>query len=278
MKKLLVASIAAATLWSAPGVAADPSSGVYWQVEGIYALKDPNAGFNNGFGGAIQGHDVGPGEGFWANGHVGYLLPSGWDWRLGGGYVKLGMGAGNGVGPSNEMFVTGARMYNVDADIGFVFGGPTQLRPFIGARYLNWNQKADIPASGPPACCFLNSDFSGVGPLAGLDLKSPISFLPNVSFVAGGEVAALFGSIDYQRGSFANPNANGNLSRTVWNYGAYAGFDWQVTRNASVGIKYRFMAMHGTAFENPQLQSGIPPTGTPTNLLQGPSISLAVKY
>jgi len=275
-----VASVASAADMpvKAPPSAAPASTGLYWELDGAYVLADPNLGFVNGFGAPIQGHGVGPGDGVWVSGHVGYVMPSGWDWRLGGGYAKLRAGDTNGVTPNNAILITGAHMYNVDADVGFTFGRPVQIRPFIGVRYLNWNEKADIPASIPVACCFLNSDYNGAGPLVGFDLKAPISFLQNVSLVAGADVAALFGDVDYQRGSFANPTANGSMSRTAWNYGAYAGFDWRVMQNISLGIKYRYMAVHGASFENPQLLSGTPPSGSPTNILQGPSVSLAVKY
>jgi hypothetical protein len=129
-------------------------------------------------------------------------------------------------------------------------------------------------------CCFLNTEFNGVGPLAGLDIKSPITFLRNVSFIAGGEVAALFGDTDFQRGTFAVPLATaGSVSRTVWNYGAYAGFDWQATPNTSIGIKYRFMAVRGASFLDPGVNNPDPtPNGKATNHLQGPSLSLTVKY
>lgn len=292
MKKILLTGVVAAAFCSAPALAADvpvkapsmaadSSSGIYWQLEGVYVFKDPNSGSNNGFGGAIQGHDVGAGRGYWTLGHVGYVMPSGWDWRLGGGYAKLGKGDTNGLFPPslNIWTVNSARMYNIDADVGFTFGGPAKIRPFFGVRYLNWNQKGDLNPAAPITCCFLNSEFSGVGPLAGIDLKSPITFLPNVSFVAGGDVAGLFGDTDFQRGTFSAPlPATGSVHRTVWNYGAYAGFDWQATPNASIGIKYRFMALRGASFVQPGFSPSPTPSGMGTNHLHGPSLSLTVKY
>src|SRR5258707_622947 len=127
MKQLLIAGIAAAALCGAPAFAADfpakaapaPASlgGWFWQVEGVYVLKDPNSGSNNGFVVPIRGHDVGAGKGYWTLGHVGYVMPSGWDWRLGAGYAKLGKGDTNGIPPPNNNIwtVNSARMYNIDA-------------------------------------------------------------------------------------------------------------------------------------------------------------------
>lgn len=277
MKKLLVAVTALSSLLAFAGLAsaADPvveaSGHAYFHLDGGYVFGEEGSGTEDG----LDPGEVFPGDGLWVSGYAGYTMPSGWDWRIGAGFADLGQGDLNDNGPVNIYGVDDTSMFNLDADVGFVYdmGGAT-VRPFVGIRYLEWEQDQGYHPDSPLGCCFTDSKFGGIGPRLGFDATMPISDMFN--FVGGADVSVLFGEIEFDRG-FETPPPSGDDGRTAFTLGGYAGVDISLTDNISLGARYRLMYLDGTSYDNANIL-GAEPTGKASNLLHGPAASLTIGF
>jgi opacity protein-like surface antigen len=267
----LVASVAPFLAFGA-ACAADmspPQAHSYLHLDGTYALGGAGGGIQNGFDPTI----IHQGSGGWASGYFGYVMPSGWDIRFGGGYAGLGAGATNGTG-ANIYGIDHARMFNLDADVGYEMGsGEMSFRPSLGVRYLNWNQYQGFHPDSPLGCCWMDSTFGGIGPKLGVDMSAPLA--NSLSLVAGANASLLIGNINYTTGT-GSPASTGAQGRNVLTLGGYAGLEWAVSDTVSIGARYNMMYLGGTSYDNQHLFAV--PTGTGTNLLHGPSASLTVKF
>ena len=117
----LTAILAAIIFTPMAAQAADPvvqeNGYTYIHIDGTYVFDGQGGGIQNGFDPAI----VREGAGGWVSGYLGYAMPSGWDFRLGGGYAGLGAGKTNGIG-TDIYGIDRSRMINVDGDIGYDMG------------------------------------------------------------------------------------------------------------------------------------------------------------
>jgi opacity protein-like surface antigen len=205
-------------------------------------------------------------------------MPSGWDLRIGAGYADLG--AGDTVGEEADIYgVDDAKMLNLDANAGYQLElGGGNVRPFLGIRYLEWDQDQDFHPSVPAGCCSMDSEFWGIGPQVGFD--ATFGLTERLSLVAGADAAVLFGDIDFEWGTNPAEPSDGSDSRTVFNAGAYAGLEFAVTETMSFGARYRLMYLDGSSYDTQAFDDNIntPPSGKASNLLHGPSASLTVKF
>ena len=280
----LVASLAAlsgflalANVAMAADPVVEPSGHAYFHLDGTYVFGEEGSGIGNG---TILGpEEVSPGDGLWISSYAGYTMPSGWDWRVGAGFADLTAGKSNGAADPEEYGVDDAKMFNLDANAGFVYdlGGAT-VRPFLGLRYLEWEQDQAFRPDIPLGCCFMDSKFSGFGPNIGFDASMPLSDM--FSFVGGADVSVLFGEIEFDRGiSGAQvPPASGDDGRTAFTAGGYAGLDISLTENISFGARYHVMYLDGTSYDTQGFFDAAGPSGKASNLLHGPSASLTIGF
>ena len=223
--------------------------------------------------------NVEPGAGTYLSGYAA-IAADGWEWRLGGGRASLGAGTGNGGGGTDEYGVSGATMWNVDADVGPQTGSTLgSVRAFIGARYLQWQQAQDFRPDSTPGCCGMTSTFSGLGPQAGISAEAAWGERLGQP-AAGANVAALFGRIGFERGvSGAEvPPASGSANRTVINAQAFVGVDLALTPNVSLGARYSIMILEGSSFADQGFDNPDGPQGRGENIMQGPSANLSVHF
>jgi opacity protein-like surface antigen len=247
----------------------DPAGHAYIHLDGTYALSKGGSGIDSG---NVPGQDK-LGDGFWVSGYAGYVMPSGWDWRVGAGFADLSRGKINGTGV-NAYAVDDGKMFNVDLDVGYdmALAGAT-VRPSLGLRYLGWDQDQGYHPDAPLGCCGMETDFDGFGPKIAFDAVFPISDM--FGFVGGADASVLFGEIDHSYGTGA-VDPNGSRNRTAYTLGGYFGIDWALSDNISFGAKYRAMYLDGTSYKDANFLSG--PSGRGTNLLQGPTVSLDIKF
>ncbi|MFT3673499.1 outer membrane protein [Aestuariivirga sp.] len=271
---ILLSSLAIAAL-NAPLRAADvapsdPGHG-YIQLNGTYAFGDVGSGIEST--NIITPGDFKTGDGVWASAYFGYVTPYGWDWRVGVGGADLSQGKLRGTG-NNRFGVDDAKMLNFDADIGYQMGsGDINFRPSLGIRYLGWDQDQGYHPDSPLGCCGLSSGFDGFGPKLGFDAAVPMS--GGVSLVGGAEASVLFGNIDHDAGtSYSDPK--GSKNRTAYTYGGYAGIDWAINNQLTIGARYNLMVLDGTSFRKANLFTS--PSGRGENVLHGPSINVMFAF
>jgi opacity protein-like surface antigen len=275
VKKVLasVAAVAGFLALTNAAMAADPvvesSAQAYFHLDGTYVFGEEGSGIENGF----DPTEVFPGDGVWVSGYAGYTMSSGWDWRIGAGFADLSAGDTDGAGV-DIYGVDDAKMFNLDADVGYVLdvNGAT-VRPFLGLRYLEWDQDQGFHPDLPLGCCFMNSEFSGFGPKLGFEASAPLSDM--FSIVGGADVSVLFGEIDYTAGT-SSPASTGADNRTAFTASGFAGLDISLTENMSLGARYHLMYLNGTSYDN-QNTFGVP-FGKASNLLHGPSASLTIGF
>lgn len=246
----------------------------YLQVDGGYALGEQGSGIVD-----FSGIDVHPGDGTWFSGQFGTLNPSSWDWRIGAGFASLNDGDSDGAGGVDDYGVDSAKMFNLDADLGWATNlGGLDVRPFAGIRYLKWDQDQGYRPDAPLGCCFMDSRFTGIGPHLGFDATMPLGGM--LSLVGGADASVLFGEIEFHRGTSGGqvPPANGDDSRTVFGLGGYVGFDVALMQNVSLGAKYRILYLSGSSYDDQGFSDPGGPSGKATNILQGPSASLTVEF
>lgn len=282
MKKLLLGLLATSGICMAvPAMAADyvppepaPAGYFYGSFEGTYVLGDDGKGIQSG-NGVIGGDRAKADDGFWISGHLGYVMPSGWDIRLGFGYADLSAGKTVGPAPSNEFGVDDEKMITVDAEAGYVFdlGEGSTVRPFFGIRYLQFKQDTGYHPDVPLGCCSMDSKFDGFGPRVGIE--GAFAIADPIKLVGGADVSVLFGDIDFDGGTLYVPGS-GKKNRTVFTAGGYLGFDFAITENVSFGAKYRAMYLDGASWDNAGLFVG--PSGKGTNFIHGPTASLSFRF
>ncbi|MBM3519970.1 MAG: autotransporter outer membrane beta-barrel domain-containing protein [Alphaproteobacteria bacterium] len=139
-------------------------------------------------------------------------------------------------------------MFNLDGEVGYVIdvsGG--SFRPFLGVRYLEWDQDQGFRPDSPPGCCFMNSQFDGIGPRVGFDARLPVSEM--LFLVGGADASVLFGNIDFDAGPF-HPSTSGNEDRTAITLGGYIGIDFAIAENISLGARYKILYLDGTSFSD----------------------------
>jgi opacity protein-like surface antigen len=271
-----VAMVATSLFFAGMAQAADigaPASPSNWlSIDGGYVFGHGGTGMLSG-NGVLGTSRVRPGNGVWVAGDIGFGLSNGWDIAAGADYADLGRGKRIGAG-ANIFGIDDTKMFSVDLEAGYRMpSGSTELRPFLGVRYLNFTQDTGYHPDVPLGCCSMDSKYNGFGPRIGIDATFAVS--DPVSLTAGVDASIVFGKLKYNGGTSYVPRS-GSHSSTATTFGGYIGANYAVSQNVSLGLKYRVEVLHGASFSNAGLFVGA--SGKATRVLHSPTVNLTFKF
>jgi len=127
-----------------------------------------------------------------------------------------------------------------DVEIGYTFkGGLFALRPFLGARYAQFDNRA-YGTEDDGGDLELKTRFRGIGPRAGID--GAFRFAPDSAFsvMASASGGPLFGHVKANaKTDDSADKASEKVSRTVWNAEGQVALGYDIAPNVTLAAGYR---------------------------------------
>jgi len=264
MRKTLLAGVSLGVLMAGTAQAqVQTGPGFFGYLDGMYLLPS-KTGVSEA---TTLGGKASRGDGWGAQGKIGYRFDSPLDVSLGGRYFDRGKGKGAGV---FDWHGTKNVFWNADLDVGYNITGPGfGVRPFIGVRYQQW--RASFADSVAPIFGYGSKSW-GIGPRIGVD--GSLRLTDVVSLFGGIDTAFLYGK---DKGTTSVPPGGSlNSKRLIWDIGARIGVDLELAPLWHVGVGYQIEWFDGV--NHAQAQGGGGPKGRSGELAHGPFVRLAYNW
>ena len=228
LTNILAGASAAALLigLSVPASAQTQQPGFFGYLQGWYWLDSGNDDFRD------APVSVSPDDGWGGRALMGFSIGGGWDVAAGFQYSDLSRGKRKTANSSQD-----ADYWAGDLEFGTsMMWGMFSIRPFIGARYAEFDHKAR--GFGETQ----KNDWWGVGPRVGFDTSVRLGE-SNFSIFAGAAGSYLWGKMKEDSSFFGNDKKKAN----VWQVDGQIGVGYEVTENFTIGAGYRADYWDGVA-------------------------------